>query len=374
MERELASNAECTIIPGTYTERNYGIDLLRLAAMFMVVVLHVLGNGGVLSSATGINYSVSMFLKICTYCAVDCYAIISGFVCYTDKEKPYKYSRFISFWVQVVTYSFGITLIAFLFRPKSIGLYNVFASAVPVASGQYWYVSAYAGLFFIIPWLNKMIRACTRKECTQLGVVLVAVYVLYATAARVFSDCFTLELGYSFAWLTILYVVGAWMKKCDIPSHCKCRHLLIGIGCCVLFAEMKALFLPENLADRVCSYTSIFTVYIAFALVSLFSKIKIGKTAKKMITCWLPAAFGVYLIHTQPIVWGHYIRGSFGWIAGNPAWLIPVLVLGSAFAVFAVCLLVEKVRLILFRVLKIDYLIGRVSNWTENWKIWNCLK
>ena len=59
------------------TGRNYGIDLLRLVAMFMVVVLHVLGHGGILNAATGINYSISMLLRICAYCAVDCYAIIS---------------------------------------------------------------------------------------------------------------------------------------------------------------------------------------------------------------------------------------------------------------------------------------------------------
>ena len=32
--------------------RNYGIDLLRLFAMFMVVILHTLGHGGVLNAAT----------------------------------------------------------------------------------------------------------------------------------------------------------------------------------------------------------------------------------------------------------------------------------------------------------------------------------
>ena len=31
------------------TERNYGIDLLRILSMFMVVVLHILGQGGALA-------------------------------------------------------------------------------------------------------------------------------------------------------------------------------------------------------------------------------------------------------------------------------------------------------------------------------------
>ena len=32
-------------------QRNFGLDLLRMAAMFLVAVLHVLGAGGVLDSA-----------------------------------------------------------------------------------------------------------------------------------------------------------------------------------------------------------------------------------------------------------------------------------------------------------------------------------
>ena len=30
--------------------RNYGIDLLRIVAMFMVLLLHVLGQGGILKN------------------------------------------------------------------------------------------------------------------------------------------------------------------------------------------------------------------------------------------------------------------------------------------------------------------------------------
>lgn len=33
------------------TERNYGIELLRLCLMFMVCLLHVLGQGGILEAS-----------------------------------------------------------------------------------------------------------------------------------------------------------------------------------------------------------------------------------------------------------------------------------------------------------------------------------
>lgn len=62
--------------------RNYGIDLLRMLSMFMVSVLHVLGQGSVLSASGKIplNYAFAWFLEISAYCAVNCYALISGYV------------------------------------------------------------------------------------------------------------------------------------------------------------------------------------------------------------------------------------------------------------------------------------------------------
>ena len=41
--------------PITKVKRNYGIDMLRLVAMFFVVICHVLGHGGVMKNATGYN-------------------------------------------------------------------------------------------------------------------------------------------------------------------------------------------------------------------------------------------------------------------------------------------------------------------------------
>ena len=63
-------------------KRNYGIDLLRMILMLMVVILHVLGHGGVLDATTPLSakYCVSWLIESFAYCAVNCYALISGYV------------------------------------------------------------------------------------------------------------------------------------------------------------------------------------------------------------------------------------------------------------------------------------------------------
>ena len=54
------------------SSRNFGIDLLRVVAMFYVVTLHCIGPGGILSAAEigSVQYHTAWFLEIWTYCAV----------------------------------------------------------------------------------------------------------------------------------------------------------------------------------------------------------------------------------------------------------------------------------------------------------------
>ena len=96
--------------------RNYGIDLLRLVLMFMVCMLHTLGQGGVLyASVDGtIGYKAYWFLEILSYCAVDGFAIVSGYVA---SNRPRKYEKLVNMWFQAFFYSFIIFFFIHLSTP-----------------------------------------------------------------------------------------------------------------------------------------------------------------------------------------------------------------------------------------------------------------
>ena len=74
-------------------ERNYGIDLLRIVLMYMVCILHTLGCGGVLAACTEgtTPHKVFWLLEILSYCAVDAFALISGYTA-TDKMRKFEES------------------------------------------------------------------------------------------------------------------------------------------------------------------------------------------------------------------------------------------------------------------------------------------
>ena len=74
---------------GADHEAQFGIDLLRMAAMFFVAALHIIGIGGVITGSELLSgqFLTAQFLRIAMLCAVNCYALISGFVGWDKKPK-----------------------------------------------------------------------------------------------------------------------------------------------------------------------------------------------------------------------------------------------------------------------------------------------
>ena len=67
-------------------QRNRGIDLLRMTAMWMVVILHILNKGGVLAAAAPLSagQGTARLLETAAYCAVNCYGLISALLRHHD--------------------------------------------------------------------------------------------------------------------------------------------------------------------------------------------------------------------------------------------------------------------------------------------------
>ena len=336
--------------------------------MFLVVILHVLSHGGVLSVSTGINEKIASLIDTFALCAVDVFAIISGFVSYSDSAKKFKSAGFIKLWLQVLTYSFGITLIVFIVAPESISIKTLIRSFFPIASNHYWYFSCYAALLLLTPWINHFIKSLDNIRLTQVVIALISIFsIYYVFVARLApTDPFVVNYGYSVIWLTVLYVIGVWMKRCNIVNKIKTKYALLAIVASVLFTWVCKKCLPEPLKTGCfSSYTSPTILLISISYVVIFARMKFSKIMTKIIAFLSPAAFGIYLIHEQQCVRGHFISGKFEWIATLSPWLVPVAVIVSAAAVFVVCLSIERVRLSLFKVFRLNKLTEMLGAWID---------
>ena len=136
------------------TKREYNVDLFRIIASILVIFLHVLGQGGILAHSSGdfIKNGAAWLLEIAAYCAVNCFALISGYVMCT---RSVKVKSIIALWFQVIFYSLTISSLFFIFLPESRTIKNLVIALFPIIGRQWWYVSAYFAMFFFIPFLNE---------------------------------------------------------------------------------------------------------------------------------------------------------------------------------------------------------------------------
>lgn len=321
--------------------------------MLFVVFLHVNLHGTILDTVQGKRGAILWFIEIFSYCAVDCYAVISGYVMYSEKEKPYRYSRYAPMWLQVFTYSVGMFAVKMIFRGVAEGdIKQLVVSAFPVTIRQYWYFTAYTGLFFVIPFLNGALRALSKKQATYLIATLSA-GILFVCPAKHFCDVFSLGNGYSFTWLVVIYLFGAWLKKCDVASLVKKRWAVSVFLLSTVITWCAKMFSPQTVWDLLIQYTSPMIVLNALSLVVFFSKIKPKGIFRKAVAFLSPAAFGVYIIHEHPLVVPRFERW-FSWIGNLWAPYMVIAFFGCAIAVFVICISIEKVRLKVFELLRIN--------------------
>lgn len=344
--------------PTPHSERNHGIELLRIFAMLLAAVLHILKKGGVITASEGnlAAYSTVWLLEAAAYCAVNCYALISGYVGYSDRPKPLRLARCIELWLQVVFYSVIITTVYCIAGVGSVGVSDFADAFLPVTSKQYWYFTAYIGMFFFIPLLNALVRRLNRRALVSLCIMLIAVFSLYDTFASFWKkDPLALVGGHSPLWLGVLYIFGAAMKKLRVPESMSSKKALLIYASAAVFTALFKItgdrllrFVPGSLFVRDTSPT---VLLCAAALLVAFARFKPGRKLTEFAVLFAPAAFGVYLLHVSPLVFEHVIGNRFAFIGRLPFPLIPFAVLASAGVILAVGLAADKARILLFKAL-----------------------
>lgn len=343
-------------------KRNYGLDLLRMLSMFMIVNLHVLGNGGAMIRISGqeSTYYAAWFLETCAYCAVDLYGLISGYVGVDSKYRP---ARILELWFQVFFYSAGITLFYRILAPGLLAEDSLWKAIFPVSWKTYWYFSSYVGVFFLMPYLNRMINSLKEREIKKLSVTLFLVFSVATALPKVNgSDFLQLVGGYSFAWLLILYLLGACIKKCSFPRRKRRWYLIAYFGLAAFSWGFKIVV--ENYTRKVygeAKFGRMFTGYAAptillcaVCLFLIFERLEIKEgILRKIIKTGSPLAFSVYLIHTQPLIWENALKGAFSSFRYLRAWEVLPAVLAAAALIYIICSLIDLVRKRLFEWLKV---------------------
>jgi len=290
---------------------------------------------------------------------VDCYALVTGYV---GVKSDFKLSRMLVLWLQVVFYTLLITIAFKIVNPGAITAIAFVRALLPVVTNQYWYFTSYFGLFFLIPFLNALVSALDKRSFKLLLMTLFMLFSVIPTVTPI--DIFRIHGGYSLIWLAVLYFIGAYIRLYGLFGERKRAFYiityLISVGC-VWISKLVLTYLGYS-SNVLVDYTSPFIVSAAVSLLLLFSGMNITKRiARTLIGFFEPTAFSVYLIHSHPLIWNRVLYLKFVSLASFTPLAIAALVLAAAAGIFISCSLADRLRITLFKALRISSVAGKLD-------------
>ena len=215
-----------------------------------------------------------------------------------------------------------------------------------------------------------MLEVASRETLKRLIIVLLFVFSLLPTIFHMDFGC-TIN-GYSVWWLIILYIVGGYVKKYGI-TYRKNWLFIYGLSVGIMWVskivieiiQKKFYGAPQD-GTYLISYTSPFVVVCAVALLLHFEKKQCGKKLIIFINFFAPVTFGAYLVHEEPLIREAFISGAFAkYLSYAPIQMVGA-VIGTAFMIWLIGSLVDRIRLLIFDILKVRKLCNVIDTAIEN--------
>ena len=354
--------------------RIIGLDILRIISMFGIVGLHVINRGGLIYNANiyTVKYYIILILLIIFYTSVDVFGILSGYLnIYKDTNK---HSRIIELISIVVYYCLTIPTIYYIININKIVISKELVfNYIPILDGKYWYIISYVFVFFLIPYINKFCKMLDRYTYKKF---LILVLVLLSIIPNLLfeNDIFRILYGYSPFWLIYCYMIGAYIKIYNIKIDTKknLKYLLIiflstfminvgirNIGYILFNRVVKGEFLID--------YISPFTVILSIMLLLLFMNINIkNNKVYNIIKYFSQMSFAVYIVHCHRIIYEYYFGNLFVPLLKYNSIVVFSGIILSIILIYIICCIVDEIRKIIFKILRINKLNEFIGNKFDN--------
>lgn len=329
--------------------RNSSIELLRIIAMFMILMHHFIVHNGYdvlklplgperiffqLVMAGGGKVGVVIFFSISAWFFLDKEQTIKS-----NLKRVWIMERELLFW--------SLTLVAFylVFDRTDLGMKLMVKSIAPLSMGLWWYATAYAIFLALLPFLSRGLKALGREYHLALAATVLTIWGLlsFIPGAQSLSDNV-----FGFIYVFILISAYKWYMK---PFTTKQIWLLtgIGFGFFLLYTVASATLslMGHDMGIFITGSWRLPVVMVGFGMFLLFDRITFHSRAVNRIA---QSAFSIYLITdyaaSEKLLWVRLFNLQNLY---QQPWAI-LLILGILLAIYAICTLLDFIRQALFAV------------------------
>lgn len=275
----------------TNGSRQSNIELLRILAMFLVLVVHAdfwaLGGPTAADfSANPLNAFTRTLIESISIVCVNVFILISGWFGIKPSLKG-----FCNFVFQCAFFLFGIYAILLATGYAQFSLKGI-AGCLCLTQAN-WFIRAYVGLYILAPLLNLFMEKSSKRT---LELFLMAFFIFQTIWGWSGAAKFV-EQGYSTFSFIGLYILARYTRLYakENVTNWGGHIYIVGVILNTLF-----YYLLRKIGSGIDAYSYVnpIVVVASLGLLLWFSNLKIGTS--KGINWVAKSSFGVFLIHSNP--------------------------------------------------------------------------
>lgn len=317
--------------------RQSNFELLRIVCMTMIVIMHLNLCKIIPDLQYTFEYCVAAILRSLSVCAVNVFVLISGFW-----GIRFKLERIIGLSTQACFYLVLNIAVACAFFHYTIVPKDIFV-LLPIITKQYWFITAYAALMCLAPYLNRLISVLNRHQHKMFLMVCACLFYAWPTVCWLINaNQLVPDAGYGIVNFVCLYMIGRYIRIYEVSlNSVSCLALYLGGALVLLLTQfgMSALLGFE--------FTSLYSYNTAPVLVEsigLFLLFKSFTFTSPMVNVAAKNVLAAYLVHTTPYVWPYVTN-----LLSDSYWgrYLTNLLLHTIL-ILLVAIAIEKMRLFLF--------------------------
>lgn len=331
--------------------RNSNIELLRIVAMFFVVLHHAVVNSGVdelfdFSQMPTANMILHQWFGMWGKTAINAFVLISGYFMCTSKLTKL---RLLKVYGLVQFYIILVWLLLYLSDKgevfslrRLISLFSWLATEI-----NHSFFASFLVFYIGIPIYNALIYNLHTTTLRSLAFGMVGVFTIPFTFFgnhEVFNWVF---------WYVALYFVGAVVRLCPFDWMNKNKICLPGLLLCIIAAMAGVLLYDWNVCHHwpclllkavgtivgVAESCSIMSFSVGLLLFCVFRNMQVSYS--KTVNIIAGTTFGILCIHAASGAMRCFTWGFVFDVKGHYCWWWTLL---SAFVVFVVCSVIDYIR------------------------------
>ena len=161
--------------------RQSNFEILRLLAMFFIVVFHYAYKGGWSFEKGTLSLFCLNFFLILGELGVNLFMLITGYFM-ADRLSKNRTSHILLIIFQSVFYTLLLSLILYFNNQYSFNSVSSFAKILfPEIFNTYWYVTAYILIYLLSPYINKLLNSMDKKEFQKFLLLVLTIWCVIPT-------------------------------------------------------------------------------------------------------------------------------------------------------------------------------------------------